>query len=658
SFTWTNATTGGVPNGYRVYCDTNPNPTTLIGTATGSPYTATTPLNWNTTYYWKVVPFNDAGEAEGNAIRSFTVRPNPTISTFPWVVDFGTVAGDWPVANWSQLSGFYPTPTGTTAQWFQDDWLNITAPANKAAKINIYGTTRYGWLVTPPIAIPATDYELNFDAALMVWNSLSTPVTPGNQADDKFMIIVSDTPTMTNPTILREWNNTSSPWILDNISPTGENFTIPLTGITGTKFIAFYGESTVSNGDNDLMIDNLIVRQTSLPPTIYVTPDSWDFGQRVINTATTKSFTVSNIGVGSLDISSISITGNYYGIITNPAPVSLTNGQSVQIVVEYLPTAFGSHNGTLIISDNRAITEIPLTATCYDPTITAFPYNQDFETWPPLGWDLTGGSHSFVQFTATNGNKWARANFWNQTAGFTDIMTTPLINSPDPLNLRFTWSHLYNASYPLDALTVQVSLDLTNWTNIWHKGGMDLNSNDGAGNTTPGTGIEETIIILEEHTRDPFYIRFFAYSGYGPDLFIDNVILDPIIIIPPQISVSPLSLISAIYAGETDTQYLTITNSGGEPLVFSISLGSRGVHRDPQTWALPNPQQGTVPAGQSLQIEVTFDGINTPAGHYLGNLIISNNAGDPVSVALDFTVASIPQPVFAIDPIEWNYGTI
>ncbi|MDZ4122457.1 MAG: choice-of-anchor D domain-containing protein, partial [Candidatus Cloacimonadaceae bacterium] len=75
-------------------------------------------------------------------------------------------------------------------------------------------------------------------------------------------------------------------------------------------------------------------------------------------------------------------------------------------------------------------------------------------------------------------------------------------------------------------------------------------------------------------------------------------------------------------------------------------------------WAVPSPRTGTVPAGQSVQIEVTFDGISNPPGEYLGHFAINNNATDPVFVALDFTVEGEWLPIFAINPTEWAYGDV
>jgi hypothetical protein len=75
-------------------------------------------------------------------------------------------------------------------------------------------------------------------------------------------------------------------------------------------------------------------------------------------------------------------------------------------------------------------------------------------------------------------------------------------------------------------------------------------------------------------------------------------------------------------------------------------------------WAVPNPRTGTVAAGQSMQVAVTFDGINNPPGEYAGNLVISNNAGAPVNVALDFTVEGEWLPIFQVTPTAWNYGDV
>ncbi|MCB5251655.1 MAG: choice-of-anchor J domain-containing protein, partial [Candidatus Cloacimonetes bacterium] len=264
NLTWTPPTTGGVVTGYNVYIDTEDG-STLYASNVTSPYSPVPPLAYERTYYWTVRAYNGAGTGDPAAPRSFTTMVDPTIYDLPWLEDFGTVTGDWPVPNWNQLSGLYPTPTGTSIQWYRDEWLNGPS-GNNAARINIYGTLRYGWLVTPPIAIPADGHELKFDLGLTRYNSTDPILDNTDQQDDKFIVAMSDSPNMANPTILREWNNSGSAYVYNDILHTVELVSIPRTGISGNMYFAFYGESTASGGDNDLMVDNVMVRAIPTGP--------------------------------------------------------------------------------------------------------------------------------------------------------------------------------------------------------------------------------------------------------------------------------------------------------------------------------------------------------------------------------------------------------
>ncbi len=359
SFTWTAPTTGGVPTGYNLYLDTVDG-TTLYASNVTSPYTPATALAYNTSYYWTVEAYNGAGNGPAAAVRSFTTRANPTISTFPWEVNFGTLSADWPVLNWSQLVNQYGTALVAGTRWYQDDFVNVTTPLNKAAKMNVW-SANYGWLVTPPIAIPGAGYELKFDLGLTAYGSTSA-VTAGGQPDDKFMVVISDSPMMTNPTVLKEWNNTGSANVYDAISNTGENHIIDLDAYVGTKYIAFYGESSVSNGDNDLFVDNVTVRETPAAPIFSYTPASIDFGmvQNGVQVGP-QNVTITNIGGGTLNIAAtdISISGTNaaeFSFGAGSLPATLGGGQSVVIPVYVTGVTEGPISATLTIANSQART--------------------------------------------------------------------------------------------------------------------------------------------------------------------------------------------------------------------------------------------------------------------------------------------------------------
>ncbi len=416
TLTWTAPTTGGVPTGYRLYVGTTNPPTSMVVDQTGLTYTYATPLAYNTTYYWTVKAYNSAGTSAQVAVRSFTTRDNPIITTFPYSVDFSS----WLPENWSTLNYLYGGTPTAGGSWGHDDWLNVTNPVNMAAKINLYNTHN-SWLVTPPVQVPAGNYELKFDMAYMLWNSLSTPVVPGNQADERVLLVMSDNPQMTNPTTLMEWNNTGSPYVMDGIPASGATYTYPLSGITGTKFFAIYAESTVAtSGDNDLMVDNFIIRELPSVPVFVINPTSWDFGPQAVNDTVTKQFIIGNNGGGVIDLSSVIVSGTYYSLSVAPTDMSLAAGESTAFTVQYAPTTTGTHAGNVAITDGRIVTNVPLSGsvahqvvmtngsttlavgeTCnfYDSGAASGDYqsseNYTYTFYPPAGYRITADFSTF-----------------------------------------------------------------------------------------------------------------------------------------------------------------------------------------------------------------------------------------------------------------------
>ena len=359
---------GAIPTGYTLFYGTTNPPTIEEDLGLVTSFQINNPP-FSTEYFWQVVPYNANGSATDCPIWSFTTMPDPTIGTFPWVVDFGTSSSDtFPPMDWTRLSGLYPvdTPISTTSGWIRDEWLNGPT-GNNAARVNIYGTGAKYWLATPPIAIPASGYELKFDIALTYYAS-TVPPTAGEQADDKFIVLVDDNPGMTSPTILREWNNSGSEYTFDGISNTGENHTIDLDDYTGTVYFAFYGESTVSGGDNDFFVDNVTVRETPAGPIFAYSPDAINFGT-VMNGPQTgpQNVTITNNGGGTLNISAtdISISGTNAAQFSFDAvnlPAALGTGESVVIPVYVTGVTEGPISATLTINYGGTAYDVALSA--------------------------------------------------------------------------------------------------------------------------------------------------------------------------------------------------------------------------------------------------------------------------------------------------------
>ncbi len=157
-------------------------------------------------------------------------------------------------SGWENKTGLLSTildggEFGTSTQW---SFGTSNGVFDSHARINIYGTSRYGWLITPEFTLPA-GATLSFDLALTAYSG--TGAASGTCDDDKFVVLVyADNAWQ----ILRDWDNSGSSDVYNDIPTAGQNVSINLSGYAGkTVKIAFYGESTASNGDNNLHIDNV-----------------------------------------------------------------------------------------------------------------------------------------------------------------------------------------------------------------------------------------------------------------------------------------------------------------------------------------------------------------------------------------------------------------
>lgn len=175
--------------------------------------------------------------------------------------------------DWARYSGLLADVldggalTTTTSGW---NFGTANGVFNNHAKINIFGTTCKYWLATPAVHVSG-NVQLTFDLALTKFSGTLAPVDADDQADDKFAVLIS-TNNGNSWSVLRLWDNAGSEYVYNNIacSATGEPIAIDLSAYDGQAIkIAFYGESTVEGGDNNLHIDNVLIDlvPTCLKPT-------------------------------------------------------------------------------------------------------------------------------------------------------------------------------------------------------------------------------------------------------------------------------------------------------------------------------------------------------------------------------------------------------
>jgi hypothetical protein len=87
-------------------------------------------------------------------------------------------------------------------------------------------------------------------------------------------------------------------------------------------------------------------------PVVSISPSSLTFAPQIFGTTSaSQPFTLSNVGTGTLTISSISVSGDFAQ--TNTCGATLAASASCTINVTFTPTAAGTRNGVLAVVDNQ-----------------------------------------------------------------------------------------------------------------------------------------------------------------------------------------------------------------------------------------------------------------------------------------------------------------
>lgn len=216
----------------------------------GTPTLNLTGLEGLTTYNVQV--FNGENPVSGN----FT-----TAATFPYSQDF---SGSGIPTGWAQYSGLLAdVMDGTALTSPSYGWSNGTNHSvldGNHIYANIYGTSCKKWIVTPAIPL-GSNARLTFDVAYTAYSSSATdPATDGE--DDKLVVLIS-TDNMATWTILRQWDNAGSEYVLNELTPSALHLNFDLSANAGQSVIvAFYAESTVDNADNIIHVDNVVFEVT------------------------------------------------------------------------------------------------------------------------------------------------------------------------------------------------------------------------------------------------------------------------------------------------------------------------------------------------------------------------------------------------------------
>jgi hypothetical protein len=332
------------------------------------------------------------------------------------------------------------------------------------------------------------------------------------------------------------------------------------SGYTGNKiFLRFIGNSGFGP---DVFIDDVIVEQVPncLPPSS-MSLASLSATSASINFLKGDSSSVTQYEVGFTGFlpgqGLSSVAGSTAGFSFSVS--GLTANSTYEV---YIRDSCG------LASQSSWVGPFSFTTPCL---AVGMPFSEDFTTttWPPtcFTFSTTGSpAQNWSQFN----NDMARANFWGWVNGVKALMNTPSVNITQPARLRFYWSHLYSASYPNDALFVIARNDTSGiGDTLLVLNGPTFNTT-GAGNTTPATSFTEEIINLPTaYQGGAFSFEFHANSGFGPDVFIDEIFVEQLPACPDPTN---FTLTSNTATTASFTFDMANNNAGG----FNVEWGPIG----------------------------------------------------------------------------------
>jgi len=143
-------------DGYRVYLGKSDSSLELVATvdADAAPSYELNTLEYNTTYYWQVIPYNTHGDATGVSTWSFTTMEDQSITTFPYFQGFD--GDEFPELGWKIINS-----EGVIRGWDRTEWSSYNGKYSANVMVSLEGGSSI--LQSPEVFLPENqDVQISF----------------------------------------------------------------------------------------------------------------------------------------------------------------------------------------------------------------------------------------------------------------------------------------------------------------------------------------------------------------------------------------------------------------------------------------------------------------------------------------------------------------
>jgi hypothetical protein len=541
---------------------------TVINVTT-TPTLSISSLSANTTYDWYVRSICSVSDTSSRATASFTT--NCPIYTPNYLEDFANFVPSCWVEAGSGSPSTGPSNLGS-GLWTGDDFLNSSSNS-RAAKINLYTTSREDWIISPRFDLSSGGpYQLVIEAGITDYANTS----PENMGSDDTVQVVISVDSGLTWTPIYTWDVNNQP------SNTGSQHIINLsTYTTNNNIIAIWGKDGPTNDveDYDFFINSFEIRTTPLCPeptslVSTINPGSIDLDWTENGTATQWQI--------EYDTSGFTL-GTGIDSIVNSKPKTLSALQSNTTYDWYVRAICGPAD-TSIWSIMGSFTTpcAPITA----PWVENFPTNSLPNCWVESGnttWEYGSGATTptgFAAYGAGNvpdhtpggGGTFIGMDGSDNSGSDSSDLTTPLIDVSTLTTPRLEFYIFSNNTN--DAALNKTIVEFYDGAN-WH----DVDSIQ----ANLGTNWDYRIINLSSYTiTGPVKARFtITPTTTGGSAFYNDILLDDIGFLETPTCPDPTNFVSTPTSTTSADVSWTSTASAPNAIVeygtagFSLGSGTR-----------------------------------------------------------------------------------
>lgn len=316
-------------------------------------------LDANTVYTFGVQTDCGAGDI-ANGYTVVSTRTACSAEELPFIEDFSASLATDPCWRGATGTTAAQAIAGTALTLTTNQWTYESSTSNGLEaghyRVNIYGTNCKKWMITPTIDFStASSPLLSFDAAFTVYSGTGVATGFENNATQLFMILASTDNGQT-------WDSVASISLASIASTSYLRQYVDLSEYAGdTVRIAFYAQSTVSGGDNNLHIDNISIDELDgdlcLPVTGLDVDDVTTDGATLIwNSTAAGSYTIIDMADSSFVATVTDTTYDLTGLTA-----------MTQYAYGVVANCSSSNSDTMVVVFNTACVAVEL------------PYTEDFE---------------------------------------------------------------------------------------------------------------------------------------------------------------------------------------------------------------------------------------------------------------------------------------